>query len=142
MTSLIDSLRTYLITYSGLADNAPMLTDVLGKTPTQYAIVPLPGEHVIATYINDATLRAFPFALQSMESVADETSRLANYEFYEAFAAWIEQQNKIGTLPTLGTSKTSESIEVLGQPILFEFGESGTGIYQIQCRLVYEQNAP
>ena len=140
--SVIASVKTYLLTYDGLADDAGFLVDVLGKNPTQYALAPLPGNPIIETYVNGVTRRQFPFALQSQESIVDEAARIANYEFYEAFAAWIEEENETGSFPTLEAGKSPESIEVLGQPILFEFGESGTGIYQIQCRLVYEQAAP
>jgi hypothetical protein len=140
--SLIAAVKTYLLTYSGLEENAAFLVDVLGSTPTQYALVPFPGNPILETYINGATLRQFAFALQSQEFTVDESVRIANYEFYEGFAEWIESQNAAEVFPTLGTGKTPESIETLGQPILFEFGESGTGIYQIQCRLVYAQVAP
>lgn len=140
--TLIESVRTYLLTYNGLEDNAAFLVDVLGKEPTQYSLVPLPGATILETYINGSTLRQFSFALQSMEYTADDPTRIVNYAFYEAFSDWIETQNEARNFPTLSAGKTPESIEVLGQPILFEFGESGTGIYQIQCRLVYKQNAP
>jgi hypothetical protein len=140
--SVLSAIRTFILTYSGLNDDAGMLIDVLGKTPTQYALVPLPGTKLLETYLDNSSLRQYPFALQSMESTADDVTRLANVEFYEAFTEWLENQNTAGTLPTLGSGKTAETIESLGQPILFEFGESGTGIYQLQCRLTYQQNAP
>jgi hypothetical protein len=140
--STIAAVKTYLLTYSGLEADAALLVDVLGSNPVQYALVPLPGNPILETYLDDSSLRQFLFALQSQNSVADDAARTVNYEFYEGFAAWIETQNKAGVFPSLGTGKTPESIEVLGQPILFEFGESGTGIYQIQCRLVYGQVAP
>lgn len=140
--SLLSSVKTYLLTYGGLKSGAGFLVDVIGKTPTQYAVVPLPGNPILETYLDDSSLRQFAFALQSQESTADDAARIANYEFYESFAAWIETQNKAGVFPLLAVGKTPEAIEVLGQPILFEFGESGTGIYQIQCRLVYGQAAP
>lgn len=139
--SLIASVRTFLLTYGGLADDAPLLVDVLGKNPTQYAVVPISGARVAETYLDDSTLREFPFAVQSMESTADDPARIANYNFLEALAEWIEGRNKAKVYPTLDAGKTPIAIEVLGQPILFEFGESGTGIYQLQCRLTYEQAA-
>lgn len=140
--SLVASVRTWLLTYDGLEEQAALLVDKLGKEPTQYALVPLPGAAVLETYLDDSTRRQFPFALQSMEFVANDEKRVATYEFYEGFAAWVESQNAAGTFPTLDDGKTPESVEILGQPILFEFGESGTGIYQIQCRVIYEQDAP
>ncbi len=140
--SLISAVHTWLLTYTGLADAAPLLVDTLGSTPTQYALVPLPGVRILQTYISGKTKRQFSFALQSMEFATDDDAREANHEFYEAFADWVEQQNAAGTFPTLATGQTPESIEVLGHPILFQLGDSGTAIYQIQCRLVYEQVAP
>jgi hypothetical protein len=130
------------LTYSGLADDAGFLIDVLNQEPVQYALVPLPGPRILETYVNGATVRGFPFAIQSMESTADDLARLETNGFYEALADWLEAQSEAGTLPTLGTGKTAETIEVLGHGILFEQGESGTGIYQIQCQLTYGQVAP
>jgi hypothetical protein len=136
--SIIDNLRTYLATYSGLKANAPMWVDALGPNPTEYAIIPLPGEKILEAYINGGSLRSFPFAFQSTESTADNLERLETNGFYEAIAAWFETQTEAGVLPTL-TSKTAVSIEAMGWGYLYEQGESGTGIYQVQCRLVYEQ---
>ena len=140
--SMISALKTYIATYSGLETNAPLLVDVLGKTPTQYALVPIPGARIVESYINGETKREYPFAIQSMESNADEATRIAVNEFYEGLADWFETQTKAGTLPTLATGKTAESIEALGWGFLQEFGESGSGIYQIQAKLIYEQVAP
>lgn len=137
--SLIAAVRTYLLTYSGLADAAPLLVDTLGKEPTQYALVPLPGPRIVQTFLDDSTVREFAFAVQSMESTADDPARIANHEFLETLAEWIESQNQAKVFPTLDAGKTPTNIEVLGQPILFEFGESGTGIYQLQCKLTYDQ---
>ena len=140
--SLISAIRTYVATYSGLEAGAGLFTDILSSVPTQYAVVPLPANPILETYINGKTLRQYPFALQSMESTADDPTRTANQEFYETFAAWLETQNDAGVLPSLGTGKTAESIEALGTPILFDLGDSGTGVYQLQCRVTYEQVAP
>jgi hypothetical protein len=140
--SLIASLRTYLLTYSGFADGAPLLIDNLGKKHTQYGVMPLPSARILENYIDGSSLRQFTFAIQSMESIADDTARQEAHEFYEAFADWLETQSEAGTLPDLDDGKTAESIEALQSGFLFEFGESGTGIFQIQCRLTYAQNAP
>ena len=140
--SLIADLRTYLLTYSGLADGAPLLIDALGNANTQYGVFSLPVAQVIENYVDGSSLRQFAFALQSMESIADDAARIAASEFYEALADWFESQTEAGILPSLDTGKTAESIEALQSGFLFEFGESGTGVYQIQCRLTYQQDAP
>lgn len=140
--SLIAAIKTYIATYPSLEESAGIFTDILSNIPTQYAVVSVPGPVIVEQYISGASLRQYQFALQSMESTADDPTRTANLEFYEAFAEWLESQTEAGVFPTLDTGKTAESIEAAGQPILFENGESGTGVYQLQCRLTYRQVAP
>lgn len=140
--SLISSLKTYIATYGGLETGAPLLIDVLGKEPKQYAIVPVPGARIVESYVDGGSKREYPFAIQSMEANGDDPTRQAINEFYESLADWFESQTLAGTLPTLGAGKTATDIEALGWGFLSEFGESGAGIYQIQARLTYEQNAP
>lgn len=138
--SIIQAVMDYIATYPGLEENAGLFVETLGSVPTEYALVPLPGPRIVETYLDDSSLRQYQFALQSTESTADDPARIANNEFYEAFAEWLESQSKAGVLPSLDSGKTAESIEPLGQPILFLTSESGTGIYQIQCRLTYQQD--
>jgi hypothetical protein len=137
--SVLSAVKTYLKTYTGLVSGAPVWVDFLGIKPTEYAVVPLAGTKIVETYLDDGSLREFPFAFQSMESTADELERLENSGFYEAFADWLESQTKAGTLPTLGAKQTAEKIEALGWAYLYQQGESDTGIYQIQCKLTYSQ---
>lgn len=134
--SIIAAVQTYIKAYAGLDAGAPVWVDYLGSGPTQYAIIPLAGEKVIERYINGGSLREYPFALRSMEMTADDLERLENAGFFEAFAEWLEAQD---ALPALGAGKTATAIEAVGWGYLYEQGQSETGIYQIQCRLEYEQ---
>jgi hypothetical protein len=138
-TSIITALRTYIATYSGLATGAALSVDDIGSTPTEYAIVPLPGARIIETDLSGSTVREYPFAFQSTESTADDLERRQNNGFYENFADWLEAQTIAGVFPTLKTGKTPTKIETLGWGSLFEQGGSETGVYQIQCKLTYEQ---
>ena len=137
--SMISAIQTYIKTYSSLAANAPVWVDYIGKEPTQYAISPLPGARIVESNIDGSTTREFPFAFELVEFTADDATRLENLGFFEAFADWLETQNDAGTFPTLAAGKTPEKIEALGWGYLLDEGESGTGVYQIQCKLTYEQ---
>ena len=137
--SMIESLRTYIATYTGLKEGKPLWVDHLGDTPTEYAIVPLAGTRVLERYLDGSSLREFTFAFQSTESTADNLERLENVGFYEAFADWLETQTEADVLPTLNVKQTAEKIEALGWGFLYEQGQSATGIYQIQCKLTYQQ---
>lgn len=140
--SLISAVQEYIKTYSALTANAPVWIDYIGKEPTQYAISPLPGARIIETFLDNSTTREFPFAFEMVELTADDATRLDNIGFFESFAEWLETQTKAETLPTLATGKTPEKIEALGWGYLLDEGESGTGVYQIQCKLTYSQVAP
>jgi hypothetical protein len=137
--SIIEGVRAYLREYSELSEDAPVWIQSLGTTPIEYAILPLTGGRVIEEYINGTKLMSYPFAIQSMESTADDLARLESAGFYEALADWLDSQTDAGELPELPSGKTAEEIQALGWGYLYEEGESQTGIYQIQCELIYEQ---
>ena len=142
ITNVIQPIKTFIATYSGLTAGAALTVDVIGATPTEYSIVPLPGGQIITTYISGATEREYPFAFQATMSTADEAERIINNGFFEDFGVWLETQTNAGILPTLETGKTASKIEAVGWGFLYEQGESGTAIYQITCKLTYDQIAP
>lgn len=137
--SILEGIRDYLLTYTGLKENAPLWVQYLGNQPTQYSILPLAGSRVLQTNILGKRTMEYPFALQSMESTSEDIDRLESAGFYEAFARWLDEQTEIKNLPLLPSGLEAEEIEALGWGILFQQSESETGIYQIQCRLIYEQ---
>lgn len=137
--SIISALKTYIQTYTGLDSGAPVWVDYIGSKPTEYAIIPLAGSKIVEQYINGGSMREYPFAFQSAEFTADELERIENSGFFEAFSDWLESQTLAGVLPAMGAKQTAWAIEATGWAYLFEQGNSDTGIYQIQCRLIYEQ---
>ncbi len=139
--SIIGALQTYIKTYSDLKTGAPVWVDYLGLTPTEYAIIPLPGARIVESFIDGSSIREYPFALQSTESTADDLERLETNGFFEAFADWLESQSESDVLPTLDSGQSAIKIEATGWGYLFEQGESETGIYNIQCMLQYEEEA-
>lgn len=138
-TSIIEGLRDYLREYTGLAENAPVWVEYLGNTPTEYAILPIAGDRIISEYITGSSLREYPFSFRSMESTIDDLARLETNGFYEAFADWLDEQTEEENLPDMPEGKTAEEIEALGWGYLYEQGQSDTGVYQVQCRLIYKQ---
>ncbi len=139
--SLISAIQTYLKTYTGLRSGAPVWVDYLGATPTEYAIIPLPGARVLEWYLDGGSTREYSFAFKIMESTAADAVRLDTAAFTEAFADWLEAQTLADVLPTLATGKTAESIEAVNWGYLEQQGESDTATYLITCRLVYGQTA-
>jgi len=135
--SILLAVKEFVETYSGLKDGAPITSDHAGDTPTWYSLLPVPSDPVIHTYISGREKRQFTFAFQTTEYTADELERLENNAFFEGLSDWFKSQSEIGNLPTLDTGLTPDFIEALTWGYLFEEGQSQTGRYQIQCRLVY-----
>lgn len=140
-TTMVSAIINYLDDYTGLESGAPVWVNYLGVGGVQYTVVPIAGERIVETYITGATVREFPFAFQSVESTADQLARLESIGFYEAFSEWLDQQTIDGNLPTLDTGKTAIEISANTWGFLFEQGQSDNGIYQITCKLIYEQVA-
>ena len=138
--TVLSAVKTYIQDYSELETDAPVWVNYLGKDPIEYAIIPLPGAGVVEEYIDGSSKREFSFAFQSMESTADELERLETIGFFEEFSEWLDTQTEADDFPSLESGKTPTKIEALGWGFLYEQGESGTGVYQIQCALTYDQD--
>jgi hypothetical protein len=137
--SIISALRTFLATCPNLESGALLLVDHTGSQPIQYAIIPLPGERIVERYLSGSTLREYPFLFQTAKSSADDLERIETAGFQEAFSDWLEAQTDAGNLPDLGAKKTPQALEAVTWGFLYEQGESDTAIYQMQCKLTYEQ---
>jgi hypothetical protein len=140
--SLISAVRTFILTYTELDADAPVWVDYIGAVPVEYSIVPIPGVRTIETYLDNSSKRAFPFAFKFADYTADQTSRIANAEFAEEFAEWLDEQTINGVLPTLDAGKEPEKIEAVDWGYIEQQGESETAIYQIVCQLIFDQVAP
>lgn len=139
--SVLSAIQTYIKDCSELKDDAPVWVNYLGEEPGEYSIVPLVGAKIVEEYINGSTSREFPFALQSMESTLDNVGRVGSIEFYEVFGEWLRTQSEMNVFPEMDDGQTPFKIEALGNGFLFKQGESQTGVYQIQCRLSYDQTS-
>lgn len=137
--SVLEGVRNYLLTYTGLKTDAPLWVQYLGSQPTQYSVIPLAGSRVLETNIIGIRTMEYVFALQSMEGTSEDIDRLESAGFYEALAQWLDEQTELKNLPLLPGTAKAEKIEALGWGVLFQQGNSETGIYQIQCHLIYKE---
>ena len=139
--TVIEAIKTFIDTSYLLADAAPLWVNHLGTSPGEYSIVPLPGGGLVEPNIIGGGTWEFPFAFRGVKSTNTELERLESIGFFEIFAAWMKEQSDAGNLPVLGADRQAEEIMALDWGYLYEEGESKTGIYQIVCKLVFEQSA-
>lgn len=140
-TTVIAALQEYVAGYTALPSEAPVWVALAGPSVAQYAVVPLPGPRKVEDYLDDSSLMEFSFAINSVESTADDLARLTAIGFFEALAEWFDSQTREGVLPVLSADKEPVSIQATTWGYLYQESESSVGIYQVQCKLTYIQQA-
>lgn len=141
MTTELQAVRDYLLTFPGLATGALVLINSVDAQPISYSIVPTPGPLWAKKWVSGGGERVFPFAIQMMAST-DAYDQIENDGFFDTLATWLESQTRAKVFPILATGKTVSKIEATSLPYLFLQGESDTGIYQAEYKLTYNQAAP
>ena len=139
--TVLSAIHLFLRTYTPLSDGTTLiLTDQL-KEAISYNVVPLPGTIWLERWIGGGGTKQFDFALQAAFQTAAEETRLNNSQFHQALSEWLDAQTEAGVLPDLPVGKTAERIEAVQAGFLYQEGQSGQGVYQINCRLVYSEEA-
>ena len=142
MSSITQSLKTFLASYDGLPTRAEVTTNELTGKIGSFSLSPLPGARVVTEYLDGTKIKEFPFVLSSVECTADEASRLQSSGFYETFSEWLEDcsDGDLATLLPLGGNRVATSIEATTFGYLLSRGpDAATAVYQINCKLTYEQ---
>lgn len=136
--SMLQAVKDYLILFPLLQDDALFQSDHSTGSEVQYSILQLPGTKVLEEDLAGNLYCQYPFAFQSIESTMDELQRFANADFYDQLDEWLKEQNEAEIFPVLEENQTPEKVETLGWGYLIQ-EQTGTGVYQVQCRLLYIQ---
>ena len=138
--NIVESIKEYIGICPYLANiNGGINVNYLGENTVSYMIEELPREQILKKYIDGSSLRQYCFMFVSREVYGqDIVQNIANSEFYENFAKWLELQSDINNLPILDNGKVAQKIEVLASGYVFE-KNLDKAQYKIECRVVYYQ---
>lgn len=137
--SVLEALRDYFSGCPSMADQRIDI-DCLGTMPTSCSIDAVPAETVTKRYLDGSTVRRCLFTLSSRMYYGLELEQQAeNAAFFDTVTDWIERSI---ALPQLGTGRRARSLRVLSSayPIVID-SDTGHARYQIQCELIYLQEA-
>ena len=138
MRTVAESIRDYILHFPELKEGC-LLVDFLGDKAVEYTIEPVPCDPVVKKYTDGSCIKQFLFLFASREYYSEDVNLcLDNLGFYEKFEEWIEHQNDDECLPELDGEREPISIEVLTRGSAFS-AEADTARYQIQLRLLYEE---
>lgn len=138
--NIVESIKDYIGTCPYLTKiNDGINVNYLGENTVSYMIEELPKEQILKKYIDGSSLRQYCFTFDSREVYGqDIVQNIANSEFYENFAKWLELQSELNNLPVLDSGRLAQKIEVLASGYVFE-KNLDKAQYKIECRMVYYQ---
>lgn len=137
--TMLQLLRTYF-------DNCPFFTngrleaECLPDGAFACSVDAAPASNVLEAYIDGSSLRDYFFYLRSESEYPKATlQQIANCGVSERVAEWMEAQSAQGHLPVLPAGKVPVGLQVQDTIFLSKPASQEQGVYQIQCRLIYEQ---
>jgi len=138
--TIIQALRDYFLTCPLMGDSK-INVDFLPEKGVEYSIDTTPATEIIKRYVGGASQRQYLFVIRSVNDYGPGVlQNIANSGFYENLAAWLETQTAARNFPSLPAGKRPQKIEAQSTGYLFT-SDAGTGRYQIQCRILYYQEA-
>lgn len=139
--TMIESIRDYLAGCPLLGDFKRLCVDFLPEDIETLSIEEVPAETILRAYVDGSSERQYLFVLAARLFYSEETrNNIENSGFYENFAEWLEEQTEADSLPVLADGKTASKIEAMSSGYLFDVsGDLSNARYQIQCRLIYDQ---
>lgn len=134
--SIIQGIADYLLTCPLLKDGV-FRCDALGTGAVEYAVETGIFTPVLRRFVNGDSERQYQFNFTSREFYSmDRLQNIENIEFYENFAAWIEENNRNGIFPDMPSGCHPQEINILSPGYLFDASMQNAR-YQIQLQLVY-----
>lgn len=136
---IIENLKKY-IGSCPLLKKGKINVNYLGDEPISYAIHPVPAEPVVKRYTDGGTLRQYIFTFSSVEAYdANALENMKVAQFFEEFAAWIEEQDEKGNYPALSDNRAKATrIEVLTSGYLYN-EENTVAQFQMELKLTYRK---
>ena len=140
--NVIEHLRQYFLTCPSF-DGKRLNIDCLASDPESYSIDSVPTERILKRYMDGATVRRQLFTISSRAYFGpDLKQQRENIELFADLEDWLDAQDALGLLPSLGTKRRARSVNVLSSayPIEVDDGDQGsTARYQMQLDLIYLQ---
>ncbi|NFS12783.1 chloramphenicol resistance protein [Clostridium botulinum] len=140
--TIIESIRKYIKTYSGLKefeDTVKVNVDKLEKDATVYSIDETVCNPILKKFVDGSSERQFLFVFASREFYGQDVfQNIDNIGFYDKLSEWLEDNTRRGILPKLEEKKQALSIKAISNGYAFNTDET-LARYQIQIQLKYYQ---
>ena len=132
--AIIDSIRDYVMKCPLLHDGV-LNVDYLPEK-VSYSIDSMQTDPFYKKYVDGGGIRQKYFSITSKELYGDVLQNIENSSFCQSFEEWLQDNDENGIYPEL-EGYTVQGIGVTYSGALL-YSDVGSGVYQIQCRLLYE----
>lgn len=137
--TIIEAIRDFL-KGCPILEGERLNIDFLPEDVASYSIDVTPVNPIVKRYICGGSLRQFAFTFATRAYYGEQLrQQIDNLGLFETFADWIEARNAARDYPDLGENRTVTKLEVTTSGYVFA-PETDTARYQIQLRLLYEQD--
>ena len=136
VSSIIEGITQYFMDCPLLKDGV-FRVDSMGDEAIEYMIETGVFNPVVKTYVNGDSDRVYQFNFGSREFYTmDRIQNIQNSAFYEDFADWIEEQDRLGNYPEMPEGCTPQELAVMSPGYIFDMSMRSAR-YQIQLQLNY-----
>lgn len=132
MTSVGESLVTWLLTYSGISS---VDTDQVGDEATSMGVIKAPGRNV-QYYVDGSKDVTAYFLFRARMAAQVDDLRVDNQQWLESFETWVREQSFARSLPSLSGGRICHSVSVSESAYLLESADVDIE-YQIGLEIVY-----
>lgn len=138
--SIIEGLTDYFMNCP-LLKNGTFHVNALSDRGIGYTLETGIFTPIVRYYVNGDTDRIYQFNFSSREYYSlDRLQNIGVSAFYEKFAEWVEEQNKIGNYPEMPEGCYPQQLSVLSPGYLYD-ATMKSARYQIQLQLDYIKEA-
>lgn len=111
--------------------------------PDSYSVESIPGAPNTRPYLRGGGQKQYLFALNSRKATFTDPEKIQNAHLYEQVTRWMEtvSRNRL-KLPPMGDGLQPLRLEATDSGYPLEMAEdNNSGLYVMQCRLVYYEKA-
>jgi len=135
MTTVSESIITWLCGYSGIASADTVSTDQVGEEAVSMGLLKAPGRN--ETVFVDGSRDVSDFYLFRAKRAAQQNDmRVDNQAWLEGLEAWVRECNFTGTLPQLSGGRLCYALRVSESSYQIEASETEI-TYQIGLEITY-----
>lgn len=137
MTSVAESLVTWLLGYTGISSVERVDTDQVGDEATSMGVLKAPGRNV-TTFVDGSHDVTAYFLFRARRSSQEDATRVDNQEWLEAFETWVRERSFQRSLPSLSGGRVCYAVAVSESAYVLT-AEEAEIVYQIGLEISYSE---